>query len=228
LPPRILIDAGAFETLLLSAIEVYPSEAIGLLFGTYSGSNFRCRLCYPIQAAARRSRFVYYSPFIVNRLIEAESSILGYPLVGMFHSHPNADARLSNEDRRDFLDGGYRVELVVSVRKNRSERPWVLSNSKLSGTVAGYRFELVGYVRSGRRILKAELYSPAIEVFNALVELRRSINSLESPSDLAFLRAELEETPALRVKGLWISERERRRRQRLILRLLQRFHSLYR
>ena len=114
---------GKIETEIRQAgAEAYPNECCGIMFGSEDGDDHAVKSLRPI-VNARESGEQYHRFLITAEEMmraELEARRLGLEIVGFYHSHPDAPARLSNEDIKGMIpDMTYVV--VSALNGKRSE-----------------------------------------------------------------------------------------------------------
>lgn len=131
----IIVHLGdyAFQSLLISSIETFPSEYIrvrteatkprkrrkiskhegesfGLLFGQRMMKKdddliFNVTLAVPMQAAVHQNDMVTFSPPHFRRIREVTESFPYLEFLGTFHSHPYPKKEYNGKPTSDFSDG---------------------------------------------------------------------------------------------------------------------------
>lgn len=139
----VVLEAGCFSALVMSAVEVYSKETTGLLIGKRDrrfirGSLTDCVVvqgAYPLQTAWRGFTSVMIGSKRAFMRAKRTLSFLGFDLLGEYHSHPGSSARLSMDDEdyireqieeRDIenlklIDKSW-LELVVGIIKKNYKR----------------------------------------------------------------------------------------------------------
>lgn len=114
----------------------FPEEACGLLLGRIVGDvteAMRARPCANV--AAERSRAFAIAPQeFLDATAEAERA--GEEVVGVYHAHPNGDARPTETDRAAAWPGLVHVIVAVAQAQPGEVAAWVLAADK-----AGFRRE---------------------------------------------------------------------------------------
>lgn len=94
----IRIEEQAWELMLSHAHKTYPNECCGAMLGG-AGSEKIVRVAVPLQNAFGGEQGARYEIRPEDLLAaEAEARRNGMDLVGIFHSHPDADAYFSKTD----------------------------------------------------------------------------------------------------------------------------------
>lgn len=166
LRPRAYIKENAFLSIILSAIEVYHHETLGLLLGYGIGQEFVVEYAIPYQTAVKG--FTYTKP-PKEKTIERMAEILSeWPgeVIGDYHSHTElgsnkARAIPSGDDIADMTPG--KLNIIVAVNEKERETKWRRQrNGSLSGTLGDFHIEIGGFVLYGeRRYKRVELICPA-------------------------------------------------------------------
>lgn len=106
----------------------YPEECCGFLLGT--GDGFDKRVTRVVRTENRRrdsarSRYLIAPEDYLAAELEAQKA--GLEIVGFYHSHPDAEARPSEFDRKHALP--WCSYIIVSVRAGQAEviSSWVLA-----------------------------------------------------------------------------------------------------
>jgi len=66
MPQLVELKRGVVEVIVTSLIEVYPKEAVGLIFGTKTFNGYKCDVSIPLQEAERDVFGVSWVYFIRN------------------------------------------------------------------------------------------------------------------------------------------------------------------
>lgn len=141
----------AFLAMLLSSIEVYHHETLGVLLG-YRGENaFVVEYAIPYQTALKGLTWVEPRPRRTQRL-ERILEKIPVDVIGDYHSHTEmgksqALARPSGDDVADMEEG--RVHLIVAVNSKQKDRKWRHNkNGGISGTLGDYHLDIGAAVTS--------------------------------------------------------------------------------
>ncbi|MBP5276838.1 MAG: M67 family metallopeptidase [Lachnospiraceae bacterium] len=111
----VCIDSKVYRLLCEYALNQYPSEACAVLLS--SGDSTYVGNVKVIDNVIDSNRHFYIDPL---KLFEAEKEALkeGYNIIGFFHSHPDCEAILSEEDTKYMVPG--QVYLIAPVTKNKT------------------------------------------------------------------------------------------------------------
>ncbi len=166
LRPRAYIKENAFLSMILSAIEVYHHETLGLLLGYGMGQEFVVEYAIPYQTAVKG--YTYTMPpkeRVLERMIDILSEWPG-EVIGDYHSHTElgankAKAIPSGTDIADMSRG--KLSIIIAVNEKEREMKWRKNrNGSLSGTLGDFHIEIGGFVLYGeKRYRRVELICPA-------------------------------------------------------------------
>ncbi len=95
----IEIDTTPWQAMLLHAERSYPDECCGAMLGHIRGENKHVAVAVPLENAFAGERAARYE-LRPEDLLEADGAARaqGLDLIGIFHSHPDADAYFSETD----------------------------------------------------------------------------------------------------------------------------------
>jgi proteasome lid subunit RPN8/RPN11 len=146
------LSQNAFWGLLISAVEVYKRECVGLLIGYRDRGpeeRFIVEHAVPFQSAGRRHRGVVSNPRAHRRIERFLAGIPQLSVIGDFHSHTMwGYNRAASHPSDTDLEGMERenVYVIVSVNDRLREVPWNYNDDgSLSGTTDDHHFRLTAY-----------------------------------------------------------------------------------
>ncbi|MBI4722224.1 MAG: Mov34/MPN/PAD-1 family protein [Candidatus Stahlbacteria bacterium] len=143
------IKERAFLSMILSSIEVYRHETLGLLLGYAGIDKFVIEHSIPYQTAVKGYSWVSPKPKISDR----RGRILKHMpinVIGDFHSHTQwgttkANAVPSGEDIADMEPN--RAYIIVAVNDKEKAEPWhQTAEGTIKGTLDEYVIELGAYI----------------------------------------------------------------------------------
>lgn len=152
--PRVFeafIYEPAFIHMVVSSVEVYPKECLGVLLG-YRAWNSVDKIRRAIieqaisfQTAERSRNSVEVKEKHEFRCKDMLYKLCSLESIGDFHSHPDASTSLSPADKRSMDCGN--VEIVVATSRKKKTTPWRYDTAKkeLSGVFGDYRFNIAAY-----------------------------------------------------------------------------------
>ena len=123
MPSMVYLNANAFVQLLLAAVETYPLEATGMVFGIRDIDpdtvDYEVLQVIPHLHPEEREEDVISESFPKKlQVIEAQKNLLGMTYIGGFHTHPKDDARISESDEEYLRDKHIdTVELILGIEK---------------------------------------------------------------------------------------------------------------
>lgn len=95
----ITVDATAWSTMVSHAESTFPNECCGAMIGRIDGDQKQVTLAVPLENAyvgAQGARYELRPEDLLRADKEARAA--GLDLIGIFHSHPDADAYFSKTD----------------------------------------------------------------------------------------------------------------------------------
>ncbi|MBI2252838.1 MAG: Mov34/MPN/PAD-1 family protein [Armatimonadetes bacterium] len=142
---KVFILENAFWNLLLSSVEVYPKECLGLLIGSSDKSRIVVHHAVVFQTAERFTRGVHFPRNHIHQgvLCFLEECLTHLKIVGDFHSHTKeADYRPSEEDQEGMDED--QVYVIVQIYKKKKNLPWRYNRQKtlLAGTTRDFYFKI--------------------------------------------------------------------------------------
>ncbi len=184
------VNHGTLAALTASAVEVYPKETAGLLFGMMDGSSIRCTMCQPFQEAHRTVYAVNWDAVHHERVKKSVIMSTGFKFLGIYHSHPNAPVKLSPEDVTFMRDNKCTINLVISLvpKGVGLAKPWARNGLDLQGFVHGFETSVGSFHLEGKEVTHIETHYPLFQIANLLQrELKIDLYSLSSIPDKALV-----------------------------------------
>jgi len=141
----VYIKERAFLAMILSVVEVYKRETLGLLLGYKGGNRFFVEYAIPSQTAEKK--FSWTEPKM--RAIERMTNItknMSIDVIGDYHSHTDyggemAKAMPSGEDIADMQSGN--VHIIIAVNPKLVKVKWRQNNDgTISGTISNYHVRI--------------------------------------------------------------------------------------
>jgi proteasome lid subunit RPN8/RPN11 len=148
---NIFIKEKAFLSMILSAIEVYHQESLGVLLGHRTSDGFVIEYAIPYQTAEKGRSWVASKPIRANR-IQKILKTLPISLVGDFHSHTDLGALKaivapSKTDIADMEEG--QVYLIMAVNNGSRHQQWRMNgDGTISGSLNSYHVKIGAVVSS--------------------------------------------------------------------------------
>ena len=170
-PTEIYLSEKAFMGIILSTVEVYKNECLGVLLGYKTRGRIIIEYAIPFQTAKRKPSEVEPNWKRELKVLEILPELIQLEKLGYFHSHPQwgkskGVARLSEGDEDSMTEG--EIELVVAINDAARRTPWKESGKQLTGTLGNYRFAMAGFYlrQSDSRIQEYRLVCPYAVGFN--------------------------------------------------------------
>jgi len=150
---KVYVKERAFLSMVISAVEVYKLETLGLLLGYATKlGNFVVEYAIPYQTAEHRYTSVVEKATARERM---QSILKSFPIdmSGDFHSHPmfrgsRGKAEPSGEDIADMHKG--LVHMIVAINPADKDVRWhALKNGRITGTVGDYHLTIGAFALVG-------------------------------------------------------------------------------
>ena len=162
---KVFILENAFWHLLLSSIEVYPKECLGLLIGSQDIYRTVVHNAVVFQTEERFARHVHFPKEDVHHQIVnfLDECLPHLKTVGDFHSHTkDTDYRPSKEDTSGME--AKQVYIIVHVYKKKKKIPWGYNTKKklLVGTTRDFYFKIGAWYKENpdQKFKLAEIVCP--------------------------------------------------------------------
>jgi len=146
---NIFIKEKAFLSMVLSAIEVYHRESLGVLLGHRTSDGFVIEYAIPYQSAEKGLSWVETKPKRVDR-IEKVLNTLPISVIGDFHSHTDlgqlkAQVIPSRTDIADMEEG--KLYLIVAVNNGIRHQKWQKNrDGTISGSLNSYHVKIGSFI----------------------------------------------------------------------------------
>ena len=175
---KVYISETAFINIILSAIEVYRKECLGVLLGHKVGSNkYVVEYAVPYQSADRKYAEVRLKTMREERLRKNLKFLTYISEIGDFHSHCNATTELSDTDIKDMDLNKNNIYMILSVCDQKKRIPWQsLKEGDISGSIGrDFSVRLTCYYidRKKNKPTKAKIICPYALSFEYLQETAR-------------------------------------------------------
>lgn len=130
------------DTMILSAVEKYKSEVIGVLFGRQSRGEFVVTMEVPLVTAETKFTWADYNKQRVNQIISLYPELTSKrrKFLGFYHSHTQhgdirAFPQMSEDDRKSFSDTEEAsIEIILAMNDYLRFVEW---DENQDGTVSG-------------------------------------------------------------------------------------------
>ncbi len=184
---EIHLTDRSFLDIILSVMEVYHRECLGLLYGNSCRGRVLVDLVIPHQTARRKLNTVIPNIPRLRRVNQVVMQMAQWEHLGFYHSHPQSygtrtRANLSRIDLKSMEEGQY--EIIIAINEQRKDRPWrYLANGELSGSFGGMGFNFAAYTLKKGRKERAPIICPFALGFkeeNRAALIDRNIRLLEA------------------------------------------------
>ena len=141
----VYIKERAFLAMILSVIEVYKRETLGLLLGYRGNNKFFVEYAIPSQTAEREFSWTEPKAKAFARMTNIIKN-MAIDVIGDYHSHTEyggekARAIPSGEDIADMHKGN--VHIIVAVNPKLAKVKWRQNNDgTISGTISDYHIKI--------------------------------------------------------------------------------------
>ncbi len=141
----VYIKERAFLAMLLSVVEVYRRETLGLLLGYRGENRFFVEYAIPFQTAEKKFSWSAPKASAVSRMTDIIRN-MSIDVIGDYHSHTQfrgemARAIPSGEDIADMQKGNVHIILAVNPRK-KTVRWKENADGSISGTISSYHIRI--------------------------------------------------------------------------------------
>jgi len=141
----VYIKERAFFAIILSVVEVYRRETLGLLLGYRGENKFFVEYAIPSQTAEREFSWTEPKMRAVARMTKIIEN-MSIEIIGDYHSHTDfrgdrGRAIPSGEDVADMRSGN--VHIIVAVNPKLKSKKWRQNNDgTISGTISDYHIRI--------------------------------------------------------------------------------------
>ncbi len=170
---EVYLKRHAFISMVISAIEVYKKECLGLLLGNKVDDRFIIEYAIVYQTAERKFAQVQTRRKQEKTLKINLSYLSYYEVVGDFHSHPQyggvkAHTNLSHADMADINETDL-VSLVVSINESSRHIAWHRKHSGIAGSIGQFRISIGAHYwdAQSKRIKRARIICPYALTFES-------------------------------------------------------------
>jgi proteasome lid subunit RPN8/RPN11 len=154
---EVYLTDKAFIGIIVSSVEVFPQECLGLLLGYREADRMTVEYAVPYQSARRRRGSVEPNERRESECIELLPWLSHLEHIGYYHSHTQqlwsrASPEPSDDDIDAMAEG--QLDMIVAVNKASRARCWNPDRKgNLAGTIADYAFVLAAYHYHGQKRL---------------------------------------------------------------------------
>lgn len=146
------IKERAFLAMVLSAVEVYKHETLGLLLGYKGDDEFIVEYAIPYQTSMKGYSWVSPKPTVSERIKELVKN-LPVEVIGDFHSHTEFGKNRavpvpSGDDIADMEES--HIHIIVAVNEKKRAQKWSSGkDGEISGTLGDYHLAIAAATPRG-------------------------------------------------------------------------------
>ena len=163
---EVYLKRHAFISMIISAIEVYKKECLGLLLGNRVDDRYIVEYAIVYQTADRKFAQVQTRRRQEKTLKININYLSYYEVIGDFHSHPQygdikAHTNLSDADIEDIKDTEL-VSLVISINESSRFMRWHKKKNGIAGSVGQFRISIGAHYwdLDAQRMRRARIICP--------------------------------------------------------------------
>lgn len=171
---EVYLKRHAFISMIISAIEVYKKECLGLLLGNKVDDRYIVEYAIVYQTAERKFAQVQTHKKQEKTLKINLSYLSYYEVIGDFHSHPQygevkAHTNLSHADVQDISNTDL-VSMVISINESSRHHKWHRKRTGIAGSIGQFRISLAAHYWdfSAKKIKRAKLICPYALTFETV------------------------------------------------------------
>jgi proteasome lid subunit RPN8/RPN11 len=161
---KVFLSESAFMGLVLSSIEVYKKECLGLLLGYKLEDRFIVEHSLAYQSAKRTRNGVSSNNHRHSRIEDVLPKFDKMEIVGDFHSHPQYGnlkgvPKPSRLDIHDMENG--KLYMIIAINDNERSVRWGENlDGTISGTLNRFHFKISAYHFDGKKIKRSIIKCP--------------------------------------------------------------------
>jgi len=162
---RVFLKERAFLSIILSVVEVYKRETMGLLLGFGGGDEYIIEYAIPYQTADKGFTWVEPRERISERMLKIVEH-LPIDMIGDYHSHTElgdskAKAHPSGVDITSMEEG--KVYLIIAINDKEKKEAWKMNtDGSISGTVTDFHIQIAGFSMIGEyKYRRVEIICPS-------------------------------------------------------------------
>jgi len=146
---EVFLTESAFLGIIISSVEVYKKECLGVLLGHREVDRLTVQYAIPYQSAKRRAKSVEPNLTRAVRCIEELPHLSHLNHLGYFHSHTQygqtkARPEPSEQDLSSMAVG--HLEIIVAINEAKRSQDWTINRrGYLSGAATDHSFSMAAY-----------------------------------------------------------------------------------
>ena len=173
---EVYLTDKAFLSIVLSGIEVYRDEVLGVLLGyELVDGDLVVEYAIPYQTAKRSKREVEPIRHREIRVLNILDRLTNFHHLGYFHSHTEfrgerGVAELSDPDK-ESLDEGM-IELIIAINDAKRKFSWRCSDTDIYGSIDKFHIHLACFKKESKgKIIRVPISCPYILGLSEIYEL---------------------------------------------------------
>jgi proteasome lid subunit RPN8/RPN11 len=182
---EIFLTDRAFIGIIVSSVEVFRNECLGLVLGYKESDRMTVEYAIPFQSAKRKKGSVEANVRRDTMCKELLPELSHLEQLGYYHSHTQygnsrAVAEPSKQDLLSMVEGS--IDIILAVNKTKRRKDWTMdARGVLSGTIGDFAFAFAAhhYHSQKREWKQVRIVCPYAVGFNRALE--RSTNGASRP-----------------------------------------------
>jgi len=163
---KIQIQIDPLDIMILSSVEKYKSEVIGLLFGNQVFKKYNIKMALPLVTAETTFTVADYNLNRVKRVITLYPELTNKKrkFLGFYHSHTQygdikAIPQMSDVDKESFIHTeDAKLEIILVINDYQRYVEWAENeDGTISGTCGNYHVKIAGYIKQKDKIIRTHV-----------------------------------------------------------------------
>jgi len=150
---EVILNEGAFISMVTAAVETFPHETLGVLMGLRKKDKVIVQYAIAYQTAKRKRRSVEVHPRLSRRMDFFLERVTHLEVIGDFHSHPEVNVdkkssvKLSEPDKKSMRVNN--LGIVIAIDKDGRKLEWKhLPKGSLKGSVFPYSLKITTWLKT--------------------------------------------------------------------------------
>ena len=127
-----LLQEPAFVALITAAMEVYQKETFGLVIGQAHKDTVTISNALVYQECSRKVSEVNVQQRRDRMIRQVINELTNCQILGDFHSHSYYPNHLSRQDRKDMIQDGERISVLVVIKPAKQATSWHYDKKEMS------------------------------------------------------------------------------------------------
>jgi len=141
------------STILLSVVEQFPNEVVGILFGYNEDNRISIDFILPLTHMSSSTDYVEFENERIDDISEFYTKNISpnHTYLGIYHSHNEANGEKGSPEQSSFDADRFHnrvknnIDLIVACNLSDDEKKWILTNGGIKGSLGKYYFEILAY-----------------------------------------------------------------------------------